>query len=354
MADHSRRRAAAVLEVLGVYLTGPVLMLGLRRLFGVNLTNPLNTLTAAASNADLVTASRQLFLLLLVSNSGYYLLAVPLNWWYRRRGWADYGLTRAGHNWKLLLVAGLAAAAFFEWPVVSLTLADSIHPNPTVPWRQALMDMSMYRWQYWLFTGVLSWAGAPFFEEIFARGYCQRRLAEDWGDGPAIIGAACLFTFSHSQYLRPDPYNMGMVAGLLLSAIGFGVVFAWTRSLIPAMIAHAVFDIPMTTVWEALLLASLVLGAAVVSRRAVPIIKQVFSAGTLLACAALGIIAGGYAVLTQLDAIIVYVVAAAVAALLLAVVLEAHDRRSTQLGNASMTGNALSAAASGRTDSSAL
>ena len=28
-------------------------------------------------------------------------------------------------------------------------------------------------------------------------------------------------------------YNAGMITGLLLSAIGFGLVFAWTRSLIP-------------------------------------------------------------------------------------------------------------------------
>ena len=133
-----------------------------------------------------------------------------------------------------LLVAGLATAAFREWPVVSISRANSIHPGPTAAWRQAFFEMSWHRWQFWLLAGVLTWAGAPFFEELFYRGYGQRRLAEDWGDGPAILGAACLFAFSHARYLRLDVYNIGMPPGLLLSAIGFGLVFAWTRSLIPA------------------------------------------------------------------------------------------------------------------------
>jgi membrane protease YdiL (CAAX protease family) len=327
MTARSQRRAAALLEVLGVYLAGPALMFGLRRVLGISLTNPLNHLTAQATGHELVTASGQLLVLLVFSNSGYFLIAAPLNWWYRRRRPADYGFTTAGHTWKLLLLAGLATAAFWEWPAVALGFVNSMHPSQTVPWRQALMDMSTGRWQYWLFTGVLSWAGAPFFEETFARGYCQRRLAEDWGDGPAIAGAACLFTFGHSQYFIADPYNVGMLAGLLLSAIGFGLVFAWTRSLVPAMVAHAVFDIPMSTVGQGVLLAGLVIGAAVAWRRAVPIIKQVFSTGSGAAGVALGTIGAGYAALTSVDRAILYVVIAAYGMLLSAIFLEAKDRR---------------------------
>ena len=313
-------------EVLGVYLCGPLLMLELRRLLGLSLTNPLNNLTAQASGADLITASRQLLTLLLVSNAGYYVLAVPLNWWYRRRKPADFGLTKAGRTWMFLLLAGIGAAAFWEWPVLTVSLVNALHPSATVPWRQAFFGMSWQRWQFWLFAGVLSWAGAPFFEELFYRGYCQRRLAEDWGDGPAIFGAACLFTFSHSQYLRFDPYNMGMTAGLLLSAIGFGAVFAWTRSLIPAMIAHALFDIPMTLRWQAFFLVVMMMIALIVARQASLAVKQVFSGARAAACAALAVIGGTYAVLTSVDRIILYVVVAAVAMFILAVVFEARNR----------------------------
>lgn len=92
----------------------------------------------------------------------------------------------------------------------------------------------------------MSWALIPVLEELFFRGYCQRRLAEDWGNGPAIIGTACLFTFEHTRYQIPNAYNVGMIVGLFVSAVGFGIIFAWTRSLFPAIIAHMIFDIPMT------------------------------------------------------------------------------------------------------------
>jgi len=340
MSAKSQRRAAALLEVLGVYFVGPVIMILLRRLFGWSLPNPLTGLTAHASNASLLTASRQLFALLVVQNAGYFLLAIPLNWWYRRRRLSDFGLTRAGHTWTLLLLAGLAAAAFWEWPVMSVSLVNSLHPGSTVPWRQAFMDMSWQRWQFWLFAGVLSWAGAPFFEELFYRGYCQRRLAEDWGDGPAIVGASCLFTFSHAQYLRLDAYNAGMVVGLLLSAVGFGFVFAWTRSLIPSMLAHALFDIPMTTVWQSLLLAALLIGALVVWRRATRVIRQFLPTGSLAGYVALGITGAAYAVLTGIDRIAILVVAVAICMLLGAIALEARDLRITPPGSRSPKPNA--------------
>ena len=198
MTGQSQRRAAALLEVLGVYLAGPLAMFGVRRLLGLSLPNPLNNLTAHATNAELVTASRQMFVLLMFQYAGYFMLAAPLNWWYRRRGKAALGLTRAGRPWLTLLLAGIGAAALGDLPILCLSLANSIHPSVTAPWRQALMGLSLQRWQVWLFTGVSSWALIPFLEELFYRGYCQRRLAEDWGDGPAILGAACLFTFTHT------------------------------------------------------------------------------------------------------------------------------------------------------------
>lgn len=321
-----QKRAAALLEVLGVYLCGPVLMLELRQLLGVTLVNPLNNLTAEASGSDLVTASRQLLALLLVSNAGYYILAVPLNWWYRRRKPADYGLTKSGRTWTFLIFAGIAAAAVFEWPILTLNLVNTLHPSATVAWRQAFFDMSWHRWQFWLFAGVLSWAGAPFFEELFYRGYCQRRLAEDWGNGPAIFAAACLFTFSHTQYLRLGPYNIGMATGLLLSAIGFGAVFAWTRSLIPGTVAHALIDIPMTLRWQIVFLAMMLLLALIAARRARVAVKKVFAGSSAAACGALAAVGGSYAVLSSDDRIVLYVVIAAVAMLILATVLQAKTR----------------------------
>ncbi len=208
--------------------------------------------------------------------------------------------------------------------MLTIGLLNFFHPAGTVPWRQAFFDMSWRRWQFWLFSAVMSWALIPVVEELFFRGYCQRRLAEDWGDGPAIVGTACLFTFAHTQYQIPSAYNAGMIVGLLLSAIGFGVVFAWTRSLIPAIIAHAVFDIPMTPSWQALLVAALVIGALFTWRRGLAIISQVFSTGSGVAYALLAVLGASYAVAAVRLRSLEYV---AVGMVVLAVALEAEERR---------------------------
>jgi membrane protease YdiL (CAAX protease family) len=298
-------------------------MYGLRHALGVSVTNPLDTLPVHATNADLLRDSLHLFVLLVFQYAGYFLLCVPVNWWHRRRGPADFGLTKNGRSWTTLVVAGLATAALCEWPILAVEVVNAIRPSQTVPWRQAFMDMSWLRWQFWVFSAVASWGLIPVVEELFYRGYCQRRLAEDWGDAPAIIGAACLFAFTHTQYLRADLYNVAMILTLLLSAVGFGIVFAWTRSVIPCIVAHALFDVPMTSAWQRALLVALFVGAVVVWRRALPIVREVLSTGSGAACAALGVIGAVYAVLGSRATLVPYF--ASVGMLVLAVILDVRE-----------------------------
>jgi membrane protease YdiL (CAAX protease family) len=323
------RRIAALLEVLGVSVAGPFLMWELRRLLGISLTNPLNSLTTHVTNAELITASRQMLVLLLFQYGGYFLLIIPINWWYRRRGVAAYGLTRAMRPWKMLLLAGLGVAALAASPAVALSLVNSLHPSQTAAWRQALFDMSWRRWEFWLFSGVMSWALIPPLEELFFRGYCLRRLSEDWGDGPAILGSACLFTFAHSQYLVPNAYSIGMILSLLTFAIGFGIVFAWTRSLVPSILAHAIINLPMTPVWQAATLAALLVGALIAWPRGIATIKRVFSNASVVACAGLAFAGAACAIIAARDEPAVYVAGAG--AVVIAVVLEAMDKRKNRV-----------------------
>ncbi len=322
---NARRSTAALLEVLGVYLAGQLVVTLLTRVLSLQPVNPLTGFTAEISDAELITATRQLFVLLMLQYVGWFLLIIPINWWQRRRGPAAYGLTRAGHSWTALLVAGLATTALATWPVFGVGVVNAIHPlGETVPWREALGHISLYRWQFWLFMAVLSWALPPIVEELFFRGYCQRRLAEDWGDGPAIVGVACLFTFTHSQYWILNAYNVSLLVSLLITAIGFGVVFAWTRSLIPSMLAHAIINFPMRLPWQVLLLTALLIGAAVMRRRGVAVIKQVFSGSTVAGCVALAVVGTGYAIAGARIERLAFVAAGMVVA---AIGLEAMDRR---------------------------
>ncbi len=323
MTSQSQRRVAALLEVLGVFLAGGLVTDLLIRLCGIPVTNPLANFTVNITDAQLITASRQMFVLLMLQYAGFFFLIVPINWWHRRRGPAAYGLTKAGRPWALLVLAGLATAALSEWPVLGVGLLNSLFPSQTAPWRQAFFDMSWRRWEFWLFSAVASWALIPLLEELFFRGYCQRRLAEDWGTGPAIIGTACLFTFEHTQYQIASLYNFGMVAGLLISAIGFGVVFAGTRSLIPAIIAHSIFDIPMTPMWESVLVAMLLVGAFFIWPRGLAVVRQVFSKQNGIACGALAFVGAVWAVAGARVGRLEYV---AVALVVLAIALEALDR----------------------------
>jgi membrane protease YdiL (CAAX protease family) len=274
-----QRRSAALLEVLGIFLVGGLVMSQLIRLSDVHVKNPLAELTIHTTGSELITAARQLFVLLIFQYAGYFLLIIPIGWWHRHRGPSAYGLTKASHIWTWLILAGLGTAALSEWLVLGIGFLNSLRPSKTEPWRQAFFDMSWRRWEFWLFSAVMSWALIPVLEELFFRGYCQRRLAEDWGNGPAIIGTACLFTFEHTQYQIPNVYNVGMIVGLFLSAVGFGVVFAWTRSLFPAIIAHIIFDIPMTPKWQGVLAIVLVISSLFIWRRGLDIVRKIFSTG---------------------------------------------------------------------------
>lgn len=332
---NSLRRTAALLEVLGVYVAGQLVMTLLIRLLGLPLANPLTGLTAQVTDAELVTATRQLFVLLMLQYSGWFLLIIPINWWHRRRGPAAYGLTRAGRSRTTLLLAGVATAALAAWPTFSVQLVDAVYDlGETVPGRQAMFDTSWRRWEFWLFTAVGSWAFVAFIEELFYRGYCQRRLAEDWGEGPAIIGTACLFTFAHGQYLILNAYNVFTVASLLILAIGFGVVFAWTRSLIPSVVAHAIINVPMTPTWQGVMLAAFVIGAVVMARRGATVVTQVFSGNNVVGCVALGVVGAGYAIASQRVEGLVY---AATAMVVLAVGFEAVDRRQARADQSAST-----------------
>jgi hypothetical protein len=184
--------------------------------------------------------------------------------------------------------------------------------------------MSWRRWQFWLFTGVLSWGFVATVEEIFFRGYCQRRLAEDWGDGPAIVGITCLFIFAHTQYLTPNAYNAVKIPSLLLAALGSAVAFAWTRSLVPSVVAHAIGNFPMTPFWQGVVVTVMVIGSVIVARRGVSTVKRVFSGASVPACVALGAVGTGYAIAAER---VQHLNLAAAGMLALAVALQAWDSR---------------------------
>ena len=88
---NARQRTAALLEVLGVYLAGQLVTGQLIRVLGVRPTNPLASLSAGVTDAELITATWQLLVLLTLQYAGWFLLIIPINYWHRRREPAAYG-----------------------------------------------------------------------------------------------------------------------------------------------------------------------------------------------------------------------------------------------------------------------
>lgn len=317
------KRTAALLEVLGVTAAGPLLTsLIARRL---SIPNPLETLRVDTTGPDLLVGAGWMFLILMIQYAGWFLLVVPLGWWRRRQGPADYGLTRAGIAWPRLGLIAIAAAALCAWPILAFTLA---HPNPgdqTTPWRQALFTMPL-TWQYFVFTAVASWALVPVLEETFFRGYVLRRLEEDWGSGPAIVGSACLFTFSHSQYLVLNGYNIGILAAIIVFALALGVSFVVTRSIIPGVAAHVLINFPIRGPWlQGLVLAAAILIALFLARRAIGWTQLALRGTAARALAALAGAAIAFDLIWARDQL--WISGALSALFVLAVALEVWDQR---------------------------
>lgn len=97
----------------------------------------------------------------------------------------------------------------------------------------------------------------------------------------------------------PVAYSVAMIVSLLIMAIGYGVVFAWTRSLVPSIVAHAIINVPMTPLWQSVLLTAFVLCAAALARRGVAALKQVFSSATVVGCVALAVVGAAYAIASE-------------------------------------------------------
>jgi len=80
------------------------------------------------------------------------------------------------------------------------------------------------------------WIGPA--EEIFWRGFLQRRLAERSGELIGFLIAAALYTLVHIF-----SFNLMLILASALCGLFWGFIFKYFRSLWPAMISHALWDL---------------------------------------------------------------------------------------------------------------
>lgn len=241
--DHALARAPwlAVAEVFAVYTVGAVAGILLAKLLGVPVRNPL---TAIAENPEqnLLPIALDLSQLLFWQYLGWFiciglmrLLRGPLPIA------ADSG-PRFGA--RSLIGLGLVAGCLAAIPSRLLGLLnDWMQLGETAPWRAALLGSS-WDFDFWVLMAVGSFGLIPVVEELFYRGYVLKRFNASMRAGSALVLGATLFAFSHAQYLRVDALNLITLASVVYSGIVYGLIVLYARSLWPAIIAHALINVP--------------------------------------------------------------------------------------------------------------
>lgn len=106
------------------------------------------------------------------------------------------------------------------------------------------MERTPWDWDFWLLMFVGSFGFVALVEEIAFRGGMLGRLAQSFAPGAALLGIAMLFAYMHDQYFALGAIGYITLASVVMSGIIFGYVFLRSGSLIPAVIAHAMINIP--------------------------------------------------------------------------------------------------------------
>lgn len=145
--------------------------------------------------------------------------------------WADIGLRSRRPFMDVLAGIGTYAAALPLVLVAALILqrVSEYLPSPDNPIVPLFVESESLLARMVLF--LLAVVAAPFFEELFFRGVLLNSMRARWGAAAGVIISAVVFGLVH-------PLPMGLLPILVLGA-AFAVVFHERGSLLPSMVAHA-------------------------------------------------------------------------------------------------------------------
>ena len=215
------------------------------------------------------------------------------------------GLWTGRRSFGQLLQVGLVSGCVVSLATGVFFVAKEYLPlgDDTVFW----WTMKRVDWDadFWLFMAVGSFALVPVVEELTYRSAMLGRLTRSFSPGAALIGIAIVFSVMHSQYWSLGVAGYIALANVVFSGAVFGYTFLRTGSVIPAIIAHAMVNLPITLEFEAVRI-TLCLIAIVMARK--PIAKaigRIFKAlwhpdSLVLAAISMFIIAGIWAAISTL------------------------------------------------------
>lgn len=91
-------------------------------------------------------------------------------------------------------------------------------------------------------VSVLVSLGAPFFEEVFFRGYLRTAMRSVLGPNGAVFGQAACFALAHLGEVSGWG-NVSVLTALFLVGVVFGYASKFTGRLAPSMVAHGLFNL---------------------------------------------------------------------------------------------------------------
>ncbi|MBI2953974.1 MAG: CPBP family intramembrane metalloprotease [Chloroflexi bacterium] len=142
--------------------------------------------------------------------------------------WKDMGLLAERLEWKILIGVATGIAVLVSAGVVELLLAQAGIEQTQVRQFAAVREASPIQFGAILLAGAVL---VGFVEEAFFRGYAFNAFLNQKGPVQAYLLSAVIFALAHLDWRAFLPL---LVTGLILAH-----VFRVTRSIVPAIVAHA-------------------------------------------------------------------------------------------------------------------
>ena len=152
-------------------------------------------------------------------------------WFYSRREWKALFAFRPRHLGVGIASALLLYAIFWVGREVSTLLFPfaagqiaSVHAT------KSQLDA---RWIALLLFFLMGPA-----EEIYWRGFVQRRLVERWGVRAGVLGTAIVYALVHAV-----SWNFMLVGAAGVCGLFWGVLYQREKSLVPVILSHSLWDV---------------------------------------------------------------------------------------------------------------
>lgn len=195
-------------------------------------------------------------------------LAFLIGIWRGRTSSVSYGVTQGSKGLTSQVGIGILLGLIASLSIQIIRLAKAYMPlgHGTRFW--ALESHASWNADFWLYMAVGSFLVVPILEELYTRGYLLGRVRESFSAGGTLLIMAVFFAFAHGQYHHLDVLALSDEASLLVWALILGFSVYQTGSLVPAIIAHMIINIPMSTDFYWTLLVASIL-ALVMCRKAI-------------------------------------------------------------------------------------